>query len=55
MNEDTRTALAKSKMKDVKAAANRIAVAVAENRPVDLEDAKVLEAAGCWVRRQLAA
>lgn len=34
-------------------AVERIRAALAAGRPVDLADAKVLEAAGCWLRRNM--
>jgi hypothetical protein len=35
------------------AALAAIAQAIADGRPVLLQDAKVLEAAGCWLRRNM--
>lgn len=53
MNEDAKQKKARENVKAVRAAAKNIAEAVAAGRPVDLADAKVLEAAGCWFRRQM--
>jgi hypothetical protein len=50
---DTQKTKAKDYVAASKTALANIKKATAEGRPVDLADAKVLEAAGCWFRRNL--
>lgn len=53
MDADKREAKARGHVSDVKQALDRIKAAINRGEPVLLEDAKVLEAAGCWLRRNM--
>lgn len=52
-NEQSNAVVAK--LAAVKKATDNIKQAIINDEPVALEDAKVLESAGCWMRRRVVA